>query len=292
VSGDPSAALHEAAQRAGIDMRGAELIRAGENVLFRLPGGVVARVSRPGQGGAAAKEVEVSRWLAASGIPVVEALPDIAQPVEAAGRSVTFWRELPKHEIGGAADVAELLVRVHSLPLPTTFTLPPLAPFVRLAERINEAKTLSADDHAWLLNRLGELQLQYASLPPGLPTCAVHGDAWGGNVVATDSGPILLDLERFAVGPPEWDLVSIAVDHFTFCAVTAAEREAVCQRYGHDVTEWPGYETLRDIRELRKVTFAVQMAAQHPHVRDQAAYRVACLQGKRGPRPWHWHGVP
>jgi len=102
----------------------------------------------------------------------------------------------------------------------------------------------------------------------------------------------MLDLERFALGPPEWDLVAIAVDHFTFGSISATEWTNVCQHYGYDVTTWPGYAVLRDIRELRKVTFAAQMAVRDPRLQDQARFRLACLRGHRGPRPWHWRPVP
>lgn len=60
----------------------------------------------------------------------------------------------------------------------------------------------------------------------------------------------------------------------------------------HDITTWDGFDTLRDIRELRKVTFAWQMAAERPDLAGQASYRLRCIQGKHGPRPWGWVGVP
>lgn len=65
-----------------------------------------------------------------------------------------------------------------------------------------------------------------------------------------------------------------------------------CQRYGYDVTVWAGVEVLRDARELRKVTFAAQMAPQRADLAEQARYRLACIRGEHGPRPWGWTGVP
>ncbi len=276
---------------AGIDAAEAELIREGENYLYRLPGAIVARVSRPGQVEAARKEVKVSRWLAAEGVPVVEALTDLAQPLEMDGRAITFWRELPPHRKGSLAELAELLRQLHSLPAPS-FDLPPLAPFVRLRERLYEAVELSTDDRSWLLERLSALQASYAALPSGQPWCAVHGDAWQGNVASTSNGPVLLDLERFAYGPREWDLVSIAVDYTTFGSMPLVIWDGFCEQYGYDVTEWEGFEILRDIRELRKVTFAWQLAATREDIAGQAKYRLACLKGGHGPRPWGWTDVP
>ncbi|MFJ1542336.1 phosphotransferase family protein [Micromonospora chalcea] len=285
------AALTGACQQVGLDATGAELVRAGENVLYRLPGAVVARVARPGQIDAAAKEVRVSRWLQESGIPVVRVVPGIAQPVQVDGRAVTFWRELPDHREGSVDQVADILRQIHGLQPPPDLALPALAPFVRLKERIAETTVFNTDEREWLLAHLQRLTEQYETLPVGFPPAAVHGDAWGGNIVATATGPVVLDLERFAYGPPEWDLASIAVDHFTFGSLSAEEWAQFCTCYGHDVTEWEGYTVLRDTRELRKVTFAAQMAAQHRHLTGQARYRLTCIRGEKGPRPWHWTPV-
>ncbi|MFJ4770845.1 cytochrome P450 [Streptomyces uncialis] len=48
----------------------------------------------PGQEQAAAREITVTRWLAALDFPAVRPLA-IDQPVHAAGRTATFWEELP-----------------------------------------------------------------------------------------------------------------------------------------------------------------------------------------------------
>jgi aminoglycoside phosphotransferase (APT) family kinase protein len=280
-----------ACRQVGLDATGAELIRAGENTLYRLPGRVVARVTRAGQLAAAAKEVRVSRWLQAVGVPVVEAFAGIDQPVAVDGRAVTFWRELPPHRYSTIPELAMVLRRLHDLPAPN-FKLPPVAPFVRQRERIAEATNLSDRDSDWLLGHLAELEARYVALPRGLPWCAVHGDAWAGNAVVADDGPVLLDLERFAYGPPEWDLTSIAVDYTTFGSLSAEEWAEFAEGYGYDVTTWAGFEVLRDARELRKVTFALQMAKQQPIIAEQAAFRLACIKGEHGARPWGWTGVP
>ncbi|HKT04807.1 MAG TPA: aminoglycoside phosphotransferase family protein [Rugosimonospora sp.] len=288
---DAATALRAACRQAGIDASSAELIRVGENTLYLLPDHVVVRVTRSGQLAAAAKEVRVSRWLQSLNVPVVQALPDIDQPVTVDGRAVTFWHELPAHRYSTTAELAAVLRRLHDLP-PPDFGLPPIAPFVRQRERIAEAAVLNPEEREWLLRHLTDLEARYANLPDGMPWCAIHGDAWAGNVVVTDTGPVLLDLERFAHGPPEWDLTSIAVDYTTFGEMSAEQWADFCERYGSDVTVWAGFEILRDARELRKVTFAAQMADQRAEIAEQAAYRLACIQGKHGPRPWGWIGVP
>ncbi|MEV0284384.1 phosphotransferase [Kribbella sp. NPDC050820] len=145
---------------------------------------------------------------------------------------------------------------------------------------------LSEDDRAWLREQLARLKDAFDDLPAGLQRSAIHGDAWAGNVVVTADGPVLLDLERFALGPPEWDLVSTAVRLTTFGTMNAKEYEAFATAYGHDVLEWDGFEILRDTRELRVTCYAAQQASEEPAARAEAALRVACLRGLRGPRPW------
>lgn len=89
---DAYRALQSACLAIGLDHRGARLIRSSENTIFQLPGRIVARVSRPGQLAAARKEIAVSRWLMSLDVPVVEALPDIDQPIACDSRAVTFWQ--------------------------------------------------------------------------------------------------------------------------------------------------------------------------------------------------------
>ncbi len=292
---DTLTVLYSASAAAGVNADGAEVIRLAENAIYRLPGGVVARIARAGQDAAATKEVNVARWLEDSGVSAVRVVRKIDQPVRVDRRAVTFWHELPPHEYGTTADVAAALRELHQLTPPETFELPELAPFVRLAQRIQAASTISADDQNWLLNRLAELEAAYDNLPPGLPRCVVHGDAWSGNMVTTaDNAIVMLDLERCSIGPPEWDLVSMAVAHVTTAGIDTKEWDIYCETYGHDVTTWEGFDVLRDIRELRQTTMAAQVAATDPQrYADQAAHRLACLQGQHGPRPWSgWWAVP
>ncbi|GAA4229383.1 aminoglycoside phosphotransferase [Streptosporangium album] len=282
--------LGVASLRAGLDPDEAELIRLGENALFRLRGGIIARVTRPGQIVAAAREVAVARWLETSDVSAVQVWPDVDQPVEVDGRAVTWWRELPPHKNGTALQVATALRRLHDLP-PPLFAVGRLDPFVRLSDRIERAMLPEAD-RRWMRRHLGELEARYAELPAGLPECVVHGDAWVGNVVSTDDDVVLLDLERCSVGPPEWDLTSTAVKAFTLAGITAADYEVFVRAYGHDVTAWAGFEVLRDIREFRMTCMAAQVAAENPARHDEIVLRLACLRGERGSRPWLWTPVP
>ncbi|TDC25404.1 aminoglycoside phosphotransferase family protein [Streptomyces sp. 8K308] len=283
------AVLREITAAVGLSAAGAEPIRLAENDLWRLPGNIVVRISRGGQEAAAAREVAVTRWLADHDVPAVRPLP-MDQPIVAGGRPATFWEELPPHRPGTAVDLAPLLRRLHDLP-PPDFPLGTWDPFVRLDTRIAAARSISDDDRGWLLRRLETLRREWLNLPPGQPECVIHGDAWGGNCALTADGPVLLDFERTSLGRPEWDLTAVAVEHDTLAELSEAEYRRFCDAYGTDVMTWPGYPTLRGIRELRKVTFAFQIADQDPNAMPLAHYRIACLQGHHGPRPWTWTAV-
>jgi aminoglycoside phosphotransferase len=274
--------LHAASASAGIDASGAQVVHAGENTTYRLPLGIIARITRPGQLAAARREVAVARWLSDAGIAAVRGVEGVEQPAEIDGRAVTFWHELPPHSPGTPEQVAGLLRRLHALPAPSDPFLPVLDPFVRIRKRLDGSDVIPDDDRQWLLERLGDQRATYATLPTGLRHAPVHGDAWTGNVVATEDGTVLLiDLERFSFGAPEWDLVSTAIRYTSYGTLNAHDYRAFADRYGHDVTTWPGYPTLRDIRELRVVAYAVQLAGEHPNIRDQAIHRIACLRGLR-----------
>lgn len=283
------AVLEEVAQIAGLRIKGAAPIRLAENDIWRLPDRVVARIARPGQEAAAAREVAVTRWLRERGVPAVHPL-DIQQPITVAGRAATFWEELPPHRPGDSSNLAPLLRQLHGLPKPP-FELEEMDPFVRIADRIKAARSASEEDQSWLLRRLDELKEAWRDLPPGLPLCVIHGDAWGGNVAVTANGDVLLDFERTAYGHPEWDLTSTAVAADTFGKVSNAGYASFCEAYGRDVMKWAGYPILRGVRELRLVSFAFQTADHDRSAKEQASFRLACIQGRHGPRPWKWQAV-
>ncbi|MEU2868633.1 aminoglycoside phosphotransferase family protein [Streptomyces olivoreticuli] len=284
--------LEDACRQVGLLAVGAQPIRIAGNAIWRLPGGIVARIGRPNGQEIAERELTVARWLTNNGVRTVRPVI-IDRPVLAEGHPVTFWNELPPHRPGTAADVARLLKQMHRLTPPASLNLPPLDPLAKPTHRITNADILTTDDRRWLQDHASQLAADFVGLPASLPPCALHGDAWDGNIAVTvDGTAYLLDLENTCYGPPEWDLVSTAVKHLTTATVTAAAYEDFCSTYGMDVTSWSGYSVLAGIRELRMVTFALQIAGEHPHARAEAQHRVDCLRGRNGPRPWTWTAVP
>jgi len=165
-----------------------------------------------------------------------------------------------------------------------------LDPFVGLRERLNAAVTLEESERSWLIHQLATARESYDQVKGSRERARVlHGDAHGGNIVATTDGEVvLLDFERVAIGPPEWDLVSIAVENDSVTLCTDADYAELVDEYGEDVKNWPHYEMFRSIRELRMTCYIAELANDHPAARDEARFRVECLRGEHGERPWPW----
>lgn len=283
--------LAAACARVGITSMGAELMRDGENQIYRLTGGIIARVNPAGQQKVAQREVFLARWLNDNGVQAVEPI-DVAQPVVIEGHPVTFWRELGPHRNGTVRQVAAALKQLHALPVPDELEEHRVAPFVRLTERIDGATWVADDDRVWLHERLANLESRWRNRPAGLPDAVIHGDAWAGNVVDVHGcGVTLLDLERCSVGPPEWDLTSTACRVTSYSTLSAGEYAEYCDEYGYDVMTWSGFELFRDIRELRVTCYAAHVTQSRPELRVGAQLRIDSLRGRHGPRPWRWEPV-
>ncbi|MFF2618845.1 phosphotransferase family protein [Kitasatospora sp. NPDC058046] len=284
------AILQDACTTVGLTGDHAVARRLAENEHWWIPPDLIARIGQPSQIDAEARAVLIARWLTTQGILTVVPL-DATQPVVVNRRPVTFWHEVPVHEHGTVEDLAGVLRKLHAIAQPA-FMLPQLDPLVRVRARLEAATTLPPQDAVWLLDLHDDLENQWADgVTSRYPACIVHGDAWPGNIVRTPQGPLVMDLERVAIGPREWDLVSTAVRTFTTGAVEIRDYQQFSQSYGYDVTAWDGYPLLSTTRELRITAYAAQHAATNPRWRNEAQLRVDCLRGRRGPRPWLWTGI-
>lgn len=280
--------LSHAGAVAGIDVTGAQLLRIGENAIYRLPDRIIARIARTAAYEPdARKEVSVARWLEGQGYPAVRAL-SIDQPVIVDRRVVTFWDVISdKESYGSTAEVASLLVWLHRMEPPASLALPSLQPFARAELRIDVNGWLSSEDRDFLHGRLEELRARYAELEFALDSGVIHGDASVGNVIHDDSGnPVLIDLDGFAIGPREWDLALTAIYYNSFGWHTREEYEVFVKTYRFDVMEWPGYPVLRDIREFLMVTWLSQKASDDEKVAAEMRKRISSLRTGSDKRDW------
>ncbi|MBB4913349.1 phosphotransferase enzyme family protein [Streptosporangium saharense] len=280
--------LLKACATAGLDPVNAELIRLGENAVYRLASPVIARIGRTvAYAEDARKEVAVARWLATEDFPAARALP-IEQPVIVDERVVTFWESVSDAEdYGSPVEVGTLLARLHALKPPTSLQLPPLDPFARAERRIAGNDWLAPEDAAFLDGQLARLREDYAALTFELPQGPIHGDANVGNVIRDVAGrPVLIDLDGFATGPREWDLVLTAIYFERFGWHTTEEYNAYVEAYGFDVMRWAGYPALRDIREFLMVTWLSQKADHDERVAAEVRKRISALRTGASRRDW------
>lgn len=108
-----------------------------------------------------------------------------------------------------------------------------------------------------------------------------------GNVIRHRDGyPVLIDLDSFATGPREWDLVLTATYYDSFGWHTAQEYQDFVGIYGFDVMEWPGFPTLRAIRELIMVSWLSQKAAENDETTAELRRRVNDLRTGASRHGW------
>ncbi|MFI5542055.1 phosphotransferase [Nocardia sp. NPDC051900] len=283
--------LAKAAQQAGLELHHPEAIREGSHAMYRV-GDIVARIGKRGSLKDAERELRVSQWLNSSGIPTVEAVSELPQPIVVDDRPATWWRLIPDHRPATPAELGAMLRALHSLPPPADPDLPRYNPFGDLPARLATAGTADDGDRTWLLTRYDELRQQYDNLPDPLRLAVIHGDAWQGNLVVPPSGiPTVLDLDKVSLGRPEWDLIQLAVDYTDFARVLEADYLSFVNAYGgYDVTTWSSFRLFADIQELRWVGFAIGQAGASEAAARQAKHRIECLRGEVT-RPWRWEAL-
>lgn len=260
-----------------------EPIRLRDNLMLRTAGGTVIRIHPPGTYGVAVRELRVADWLRSHRIPTAE--PLVPDPVTVAGRPVTFWEDLGEQVPAESAHTARALLRLHSTRVPSHLALPRFA-LPDYPKRIREAQT-SDSARQWLTRHAERLVGRWEAVHWPDEWCVIHADPSPHNTMRTAEGTYLVDLEGVAVGPRQWDQATIAFQSDTLAELPAYWEE-FRDAYGADVTAWDGYGLIRDIRSLGLALFALRHADTSEHARSQADYRLACLMGRHGERPWKW----
>jgi aminoglycoside phosphotransferase (APT) family kinase protein len=283
------AVLEQACEAAALSADGARLLRLGTNAVYRLTAPVVARIARPEADPTPARRmVAVARWLESAGYPAVRTLP-LGQPVIVDSHAVTFWEAVSDDgdEYATIGQVAEVIARLHKMTAPEELGLPALEPFRNAGQRIAESRWLTEDDRAWMTSELARLQAEYARLDFALPPGVIHGDANIGNVLRDDHGnPVVIDLDEFANGPREWDLILTAIYYDRFGWHTREEYETFTRVYGYDLLGWSGYPVLAEVREFIMVTWMILKADENDRTSAEARKRLHALQTGAGRKDW------
>lgn len=119
-----------------------------------------------------------------------------------------------------------------------------------------------------------------------LPDAVVQGDPQHRNALHDGEGAVLCDWDTVAFGQPEWDLVTMEI-HCRRFGYGAADYEAFTHAYGFDVTSWPGYRLLCDVRELRMITTNARKSTHAPHTLPEVQRRITGLQEEDPTLRWH-----
>lgn len=281
--------LREACQRTAFSGEEAELLRLGENAIYRLSRApVVVRIARSADRLARVRrELCVARWLAAGKVPAVRVVEEIDQPLLVQEHPVTFW-----HCVSGGpptpaqSDLAQLLASFHSLP-DCPCDLPDFEPLKTAESRLLAAGNVKPDDRDFLRDRCADLKEQFRRLTFALPMGPIHGDAHTRNLLTDEGKVVLLDFEAAAYGPREWDLLPTAIAVKRYGLAEDCYRQ-FADAYGFDVRTWAGYPVLREIRELTMTTWIMQNIGESPAVAAEFTLRVASLRERDFERAWNF----
>ncbi len=272
-------ALQSACAQVDLDSRNARLIRLFASAVYQLPAAdAVARIaphSSPGVLARLATSLKVTRWLVELDFPTVEPLA-IDQPVQAAGCLVTFWRYLPQHgPPPGPADLGALLKELHRLPAPPV-PLPTYEPLQSVAQAIDHSLAIDEEERSWLKDHCNRLEAAYRELDFALPPGMIHGDSYRGNLLRDGTRVVLADWDSVSNGPREIDLIpTLQARRF---GLPEKERDAFIAAYGYDMTTWPGFPILRDIRELSTITALLRNAHTDPASLRELKKRIRSIR--------------
>lgn len=279
-----------ACRLAGLDSAGAELIRLGENALFRLAAhSVIVRIARSTDYLASVRrEVRVSRWLAREGFPAARIVDDLEQPLVIDGRPVTFWHAIEGgRPMGTYGQLGAVLRELHALRLPEDVDLPPYDVFGRVDLRIEKATGIPEEDREFLRQHGRELRDRLAEVSFESAKAPVHGDAHIQNLMTDRTGKIfLIDLENFCFDHPEWDLRVSAHEYHRLRWASDAEYADFVAEYGRDLRDWSGFTTLCAIQEFKMTTWLMQNVSEDRRVAEEYRQRIAALRAPDTPPRW------
>jgi aminoglycoside phosphotransferase (APT) family kinase protein len=266
------AAARSTASAQGLDVDEAIVVNDSNKLTVRLlPCDVIARVA-PVADQVARLEVELARRLAATKSPVAALEPRVEPLVhERDGFVVTLWTY---YEPVGTAAVspaayANALQQLHAGMRTVDVTVPHFTDRVAQARRLvaSPARTpaLADADRDLLSDTLG--RLTRAIRDRGRAEQLLHGEPHPGNLIATNEGPVFVDLETCCRGPVELDLAHVP--------------EAVRERYP-DVD----YGLLGDCRVLVLAMVAAWRSDASDELPDGRRAARELLNALRNGPPW------
>ncbi|GAA2083824.1 aminoglycoside phosphotransferase [Streptomyces albiaxialis] len=204
-------------------------------------------------------EVGLAGRLAAAGCPVAAPDPRVAPRVhEYDGHAVTLWtyyapppaaRDVPP------ADCAAALGRLHTGMRRLDVPAPHFTDRVEQAQRLladrDRTPALADGDRELLAGTLRDLRRDIGTR--GAPEQLLHGEPHPGNLLATEHGPLFVDLETCCRGPVEFDLAHAPEEVDAYCPYADQELLRACRALVLAMIttwRWDRHDRLPDGRRL------------------------------------------
>jgi hypothetical protein len=280
--------LKRACTAVGLDATGAQLMRGQTNAVIRLASEpIVVKIARNGTNPQEVhRTVGLVRWLMDLGFPTVPLHRPETQPIVIDGHPVTLWTYLPQpgYPVPAGA-IAKPLDVLHSLSKPPV-ALEQLDVCAAIRRSLDNTTTLRQGELDFLNDRLRSLRQALTEVTYELESAVLQGDPQHGNALHDRERAVLCDWDSVALGQPEWDLVTIEV-HCRRFGYGAQHYNQFAEAYGWDVTGWPGYPVLRDLRELRMITTNARKATHEPAKLLEVQRRIKGL--RRGDLGLRWN---
>jgi Ser/Thr protein kinase RdoA (MazF antagonist) len=262
-----AAAAVKVAASLGVPAADPVILANGANVIVHLsPAPVVAKVAastpavRPDNAAWLQRELDVVRFLAGRGVPVMAPSPEVPPVVHHGdGQVMSFWRYLsPVPGLPGEDTIGSMLRDLHAELRDYPAHLPFLVPLDDIPVFLARPQTrLTAGQASALAAAYARLTAQ---LDPGRGQ-SLHGDAGVGNLMATEAGWVWHDFEDTCTGPVAWDLAaSTASPRLDGPRILAAYGEVPAQ-----------LEVCQQLRKLHLTVWYNLYAERLPHLAPRAA---------------------
>jgi hypothetical protein len=264
------------------------LVREGLSLLVRQDG-VLVRSRLRSDEPVAAREVEVGRALADAGVPVVPLVGGRGQPWLVDGCVVTAWRWEEVTGVAAPADLGRLAGALRERTVGThVHDVPRFDPLTAIRGAV-AGVAIGDPQGDFVRRRAQELSADWARIADRDPagTAVVHGDLHPDNVLVTEAGALLTDLELAGAGPCSYDTAPAVVMVERYGADPAA-LEAFVEAQGHDPRRWHGFATCLAVYELWVTAWSVGVRDRSAELAAEAAIRVGCLRDQTC-EPWRLH---
>ncbi|MGW6455742.1 aminoglycoside phosphotransferase family protein [Streptomyces sp. NPDC055078] len=174
-------------------------------------------------------ELDVTRWLADQGIPVIAPSPLVPrEPVRHDGFSMTFWpfveeaRDKEPDYVANAESVADLHAALRAYPgrrleflsaADPRFIADSLALLDQHPDLIGAAELDRARREWQILEPLVRSRSAFEARFPGIDLQPIHGDSPPANIFNAVDGDLYADFELITLGPIEWDLAALGPEY-------------------------------------------------------------------------------